>query len=216
MSVLKIRVLLVEDFPLVREGVAAALKRDPAIVVVGEAANGREAVEGAVVHRPDVMIMDLAMPDVDGFAATSEIKRVAPEVAVLVLTMSEDDETVAKAMRAGAQGYLLKGATKEEILRAVTSVAGGEAIFGSSVARRVLARLTAPPPERDPFPQLTPREHDVLHLLASGLSNPAIAARLELSLKTINNLTSSVFAKLHVAGRTEAALLARDHGLGRS
>ena len=211
-----IRLLIADDHPMVRDGLRALFDELPDIEVVGEAANGREAVEGAVVHRPDVMIMDLAMPDVDGFAATSEIKRVAPEVAVLVLTMSEDDETVAKAMRAGAQGYLLKGATKEEILRAVTSVAGGEAIFGSSVARRVLARLTAPPPERDPFPQLTPREHDVLHLLASGLSNPAIAARLELSLKTINHLTSSVFAKLHVAGRTEAALLARDHGLGRS
>jgi DNA-binding NarL/FixJ family response regulator len=211
-----IRLLIADDHPMVRDGLRALFDELPDIEVVGEAANGREAVEGAVVHRPDVMIMDLAMPDVDGFAATSEIKRVAPEVAVLVLTMSEDDETVAKAMRAGAQGYLLKGATKEEILRAVTSVAGGEAIFGSSVARRVLARLTAPPPERDPFPQLTPREHDVLALLACGLSNPAIAARLELSLKTINNLTSSVFAKLHVAGRTEAALLARDHGLGRS
>jgi DNA-binding NarL/FixJ family response regulator len=211
-----IRLLIADDHPMVRDGLQALFDEVPDIEVVGEAANGREAVEGAVVHRPDVMIMDLAMPDVDGFAATSEIKRVAPEVAVLVLTMSEDDETVAKAMRAGAQGYLLKGATKEEILRAVTSVAGGEAIFGSSVARRVLARLTAPPSEPDPFPQLTPREHDVLHLLASGLSNPAIAARLELSLKTINNLTSSVFAKLHVAGRTEAALLARDHGLGRS
>ena len=104
--------------------------------------------------------------------------------------------------------------TRSESL--IPSTTGGEAIFGSSVARRVLARLTAPPPERDPFPQLTPREHDVLDLLACGLSNPAIAARLELSLKTINNLTSSVFAKLHVAGRTEAALLARDHGLGRS
>jgi DNA-binding NarL/FixJ family response regulator len=211
-----IRLLIADDHPMVRDGLRALFDELPDIEVVGEAANGREAVEGAVVHRPDVIIMDLAMPDVDGFAATSEIKRVAPEVAVLVLTMSEDDETVAKAMRAGAQGYLLKGATKEEILRAVTSVAGGEAIFGSTVARRVLARLTAPPPEPDPFPQLTPREHDVLDLLACGLSNPAIATRLKLSLKTINNLTSSVFAKLHVAGRTEAALLARDHGLGRS
>ena len=210
-----IRLLIADDHPMVRDGLRALFDELPDIEVVGEAANGREAVEGAVVHRPDVLIMDLAMPDVDGFAATSEITRVAPEVAVLVLTMSEDDETVARAMRAGAQGYLLKGATKEEILRAVTSVAGGEAIFGSSVARRVLALLATPQPEADAFPQLTPREHDVLDLLARGLSNPAIAARLELSLKTINNLTSSVFAKLHVVGRTEAALLARDHGLGR-
>jgi DNA-binding NarL/FixJ family response regulator len=117
-------------------------------------------------------------------------------------------------MRAGARGYLLKGATKEEILRAVTAVADGQAIFGPAVAQRVLARLSAPASNEDPFPQLTPREHDVLRLLAQGLSNSAIADRLGLSLKTVNNNTSSIFTKLNIGTRTEAAILARDRGLG--
>jgi DNA-binding NarL/FixJ family response regulator len=121
---------------------------------------------------------------------------------------------VTKAMRAGARGYLLKGATKEEILRAVTAVADGQAIFGPSVAQRILARLGAPATGDDPFPQLTPREHDVLRLLSLGLSNSAIADRLGLSLKTVNNNTSAIFTKLNVATRTEAAILARDRGLG--
>jgi DNA-binding NarL/FixJ family response regulator len=167
-----------------------------------------------VIDQPDVIIMDLAMPDTDGFSATAEISRVAPEVAVLILTMSDDDVTVTKAMRAGARGYLLKGATKEEILRAVTAVADGQAIFGPSVAQRILARLGAPATGDDPFPQLTPREHDVLRLLSLGLSNSAIADRLGLSLKTVNNNTSAIFTKLNVATRTEAAILARDRGLG--
>ncbi len=153
-------------------------------------------------------------PDTDRFSATSEINRVAPEVAVLVLTMSDDDITMTKAMRAGARGYLLQGATKEEILRAVTAVADGQAIFGPAVARRVVARLGAISSEKDPFPQLTPREHDVLRLLAQGLSNSTIAGRLGLSLKTVNNNTSSIFTKLNVATRTEAAILARDRGFG--
>ena len=167
-----------------------------------------------MINKPDVIIMDFAMPDTDGFSATAEINRVAPEVAVLVLTMSDDDVTMTKAMRAGARGYLLKGATKEEILRAVTAVADGQAIFGPAVAQRVLARLGARSADEDPFPQLTPREHDVLRLLAQGLSNSAIAARLGLSLKTVNNNTSSIFTKLNVASRTEAAILARDRGFG--
>ena len=124
----------------------------PDIELIGEAATGREAVKAAVIDRPDVIIMDLAMPDTDGFAATAEINRVAPEVAVLVLTMSDDDETMTKAMRAGARGYLLKGATKEEILRAVTAVADGEAIFGPAVAQRVLARLVPDPRTKTRFP----------------------------------------------------------------
>jgi DNA-binding NarL/FixJ family response regulator len=156
------------------------------------------------------------MPDTDGFSATAEISRVAPDVAVLVLTMSDDDVTVTKAMRAGARGYLLKGATKEEILRAVTAVADGQAIFGPAVAQRVLARLGAPAADEDPFPQLTPREHDVLRLLAQGLSNSVIADRLGLSLKTVNNNTSAIFTKLNVGTRTEAAILARDRGLGHA
>jgi DNA-binding NarL/FixJ family response regulator len=208
-----IRVLVADDHPVVRDGLRALFDELPDVTLVGEAATGREAIRAAVTERPDVVIMDLAMPDVDGFAATAEIGRVAPEVAVLVLTMTDDDRTLSRAVHAGAKGYLLKGATKDEILRAVTAVAAGEAIFGPAVARRLLGQLSAP---RDPFPELTPREREVLDLLATGRSNSVIAGHLGLSLKTVNNLTSSIFTKLHVAGRTEAALLARDEGLGQS
>ena len=210
-----IRVLVADDHPMVRDGLRALFTGYPDIDLIGEATTGREAIKAAVIDRPDVIIMDLAMPDTDGFSATAEINRAAPDVAVLILTMSDDDATVTRAMRSGARGYLLKGATKEEIVRAVTAVAGGEAIFGPSIARRILARLAAVGPSADPFPQLTPREHDVLRLLAQGLSNTAIAARLGLSLKTVNNNTSSVFSKLNVSGRTQAAAVAREHGLGR-
>jgi DNA-binding NarL/FixJ family response regulator len=206
--------LVADDHPVVRDGLRALFAEYPDITLIGEAATGREAIKAAVIDQPDVIIMDLAMPDTDGFSATAEISRVAPEVAVLILTMSDDDVTVTKAMRAGARGYLLKGATKEEILRAVTAVADGQAIFGPSVAQRILARLGAPATGDDPFPQLTPREHDVLRLLSLGLSNSAIADRLGLSLKTVNNNTSAIFTKLNVATRTEAAILARDRGLG--
>jgi DNA-binding NarL/FixJ family response regulator len=209
-----IKVLVADDHPVVRDGLRALFAEYPNIDVIGEAETGREAIKAAVIDKPDVIIMDLAMPDTDGFTATAEINRVAPEVAVLVLTMSDDDITMTKAMRAGARGYLLKGATKEEILRAVTAVADGQAIFGPAIAQRVLARLATPFTDDDPFPQLTPREHDVLRLVAQGLSNSAIADRLGLSLKTVNNNTSSIFNKLNVATRTEAAILARDRGLG--
>jgi DNA-binding NarL/FixJ family response regulator len=209
-----IRIVVVDDHPVVRDGLRALFAEYPQIELIGEAATGREAIKSALIDRPDVMIMDLAMPDTDGFAATAEISRVAPDVAVLVLTMSDDDVTLTRAMQAGARGYLLKGATKEEILRAVTAVADGEAIFGPAIARRVLSRLAGTAEDRDPFPQLTPREHDVLNLLAQGRSNSAIAAGLGLSLKTVNNNTSVIFAKLNVATRTEAAIRAREHGLG--
>jgi DNA-binding NarL/FixJ family response regulator len=209
-----IKVLVADDHPVVRDGLRALFAEYPNIDVIGEAETGREAIKAAVINKPDVIIMDLAMPDTDGFTATAEINRVAPEVAVLVLTMSDDDITMTKAMRAGARGYLLKGATKEEILRAVTAVADGQAIFGPAIAQRVLARLATPVTDQDPFPQLTPREHDVLRLVAQGLSNSAIADRLGLSLKTVNNNTSSIFNKLNVATRTEAAILARNRGLG--
>jgi len=211
-----IKVLVADDHPVVRDGLRALFAEYPNIDLIGEAGTGREAIKAAVIDKPDVIIMDLAMPDTDGFSATAEINRVAPEVAVLVLTMSDDDITMTKAMRAGARGYLLKGATKEEILRAVTAVADGQAIFAPAIAQRVLARLGASVTKEDPFPQLTPREHDVLGLLAQGLSNSAIADRLGLSLKTVNNNTSSIFTKLNVASRTKAAILARERGLGHA
>jgi DNA-binding NarL/FixJ family response regulator len=210
-----IRIVVADDHPVVRDGLRTLFDSFPETHMIGEAATGRQAIRAAIAERPDVLIMDLGMPDLDGFAATAEISRVAPDVAVLVLTMSDDDETVFAAMRAGARGYLVKGATKEEIIRAVSAVAAGEAIFGPDVARRVLSYFSATPQRRDPFPQLTRREREVLDLLAAGLSNSAIASRLGLSLKTVNNNTSSIFAKLAVAGRAEAIIRARDAGLGR-
>ena len=210
-----IRVVLADDHPVVRDGLRALFGSVPGIDVVGEASSGREAVRSAVTERPDVVVMDLGMPELDGISATAEIRRVAPEVAVLVLTMSDDDEAVFTAMRAGAQGYLVKGAGKDDILRAVTAVASGEAIFGPDVARRVLSFFSTPPVQQQPFPELSPREREVLDLLATGLSNAAIADRLGLSVKSVNNRTSSIFAKLEVAGRTEAVIRAREAGLGR-
>jgi DNA-binding NarL/FixJ family response regulator len=203
-----IRLVIADDHPVVRDGLRALFDAWDDTAVVAEATTGREAIRAAVVERPDVVVMDLGMPDVDGIAATSEIRSVAPDVAILVLSMSDDDDAVFAAMRAGARGYLVKGATKEEIRRAVTAVAAGEAIFGPDVARRVLSYFSAPPVREEPFPQLD--------LLAAGLSNAAIATRLSLSLKTVNNRTSTIFAKLQVAGRTEAVIRARDAGLGRA
>ena len=210
-----IRIVVADDHPMVRDGLRTLFDALPNTQMIGEAGTGRDAIRAAVAEQPDVLIMDLAMPDLDGFAGTAEIGRVAPDVAVLVLTMSDDDETVFAAMRAGARGCLVKGATKEEIIRAVTAVAAGEAIFGPDVARRVLSYFSSAPRHHDPFPQSAPRERDVLDLLAAGLSNTVIAARLGLSLKTINNHTSSIFTKLAVAGRAEAIIRARDAGLGR-
>jgi DNA-binding NarL/FixJ family response regulator len=187
----------------------------PDVDMVGEATTGREAVRAAVAERPDVIVMDLRMPDLDGASATAEISRVAPDVAVLVLTMLEDDDSVFAAMRAGARGYLVKGASQQEIVRAITAVAAGEAIFGPGVARRVLRFFASPPAAEPAFPELSPREREVLDLIAGGLTNAAIAGRLGLSAKTVGNHTSAIFAKLQVAGRAEAIIRAREAGLGR-
>jgi DNA-binding NarL/FixJ family response regulator len=215
---LTVRVAVADDHPVVRDGLRALLASLPTMELVAEATSGREAVRCAVLNSPDVLVMDLRMPDLDGVAATAEIAKVAPQVAVLVLTMFDDDESVFAAMRAGARGYLVKGASQDEIVRAVTAVAAGEAIFGPGVARRVLRYFAEPP--RDPtetaFPELTRREREVLDLIARAMPNAAIADRLGLSAKTIGNHTSTIFAKLQVAGRAEAIIRARDAGLGQT
>ncbi|GAA1157966.1 response regulator transcription factor [Kribbella jejuensis] len=208
-----IRVVLADDHPVVRAGLAALLSSLPGIEVVGVAATGREAVREVVTTRPDVAVLDLQMPDLDGFAATRELARSAPEVAVLVLTMFEDDDSVFAAMRAGARGYLVKGAEQDEIARAIRAVAAGEAIFGPGVARRVLTFFASPPPA-DPFPELTAREREILDHLAAGLSNQAIAARLDLAPKTVANNVSTIFTKLGTADRATAIIQARNAGLG--
>ncbi|MGW6278453.1 response regulator [Kribbella sp. NPDC055071] len=210
-----IRVAVADDHPLVRDGLRWLLEATEGIELVAEAANGHEAIRCAVVDHPDVLVMDLHMPDLDGVAATAEIARTAPSVAVLVLTMLDDDESVFAAMRAGARGYLVKGAGQQEIVRALTAVAAGEAIFGPGVAQRVWHYFANPPTPAPPFPELTPREREVLEMMAAGSLNASIAGRLGLTTKTINNHISAIFTKLQVAGRPEAIARARDAGLGR-
>ncbi|GAB2647536.1 response regulator [Kribbella swartbergensis] len=209
-----IRVVLADDHPVVRAGLSALLASLPGIEVVGVAATGREAVREVITTRPDVAVLDLQMPDLDGFAATRELARSAPEVAVLVLTMFEDDDSVFAAMRAGARGYLVKGAEQDEIARAIRAVAAGEAIFGPGVARRMLSFFSAPPRAADPFPELTTREREILDLLAAGLPNAAIANRLDLAAKTVANNVSTIFTKLGIADRSTAIIQARNAGLG--
>ena len=209
-----IRVVIADDHPVVRNGLSALISSLPDFEVVGEAANGADAVREAQILRPDVVIIDVQMPVLDGIQATRRIISAVPGVAVLVLTMYDDDDTVFAAMRAGARGYLLKGAEQEEIGRAIRAVAAGEAIFSPGVAGRVLRFLTAPPVVADPFPELTGREREILDLLAAALPNAAIATRLDLSPKTVANHLSSIFTKLQVADRATAILRAREAGLG--
>jgi DNA-binding NarL/FixJ family response regulator len=212
-----IRVVVADDHPIVRAGMTALLSSLPDMEVAGVAANGKDAVREVVTHRPDVALLDLKMPELDGIAAIREIGRVAPDVAVLVLTMHDDDDSVFAAMRAGARGYLVKGAEQDDISRAIRSVAAGEAIFGPGVAQRVLGFLTSPSAPADvPFPELTVRERDILDLLAAGLANSAIAGRLGVAPKTVANNVSAIFAKLQVADRAQAIVRARNAGLGRA
>jgi DNA-binding NarL/FixJ family response regulator len=209
-----VRVVLADDHPVVRAGLAALLGSLPDIDVVAVAADGRAAVKEVVLHRPDVAVLDLQMPVLDGFAATRDIARQVPDVAVLALTMYDDEDSVFAAMRAGARGYVVKGAEQDEIGRAIHAVAAGEAIFSPGVAQRVLRYFAAPPPVPEPFPELTAREREILDLLAAALPNPVIATRLGLSPKTVANHLSSIFTKLQVADRASAILRAREAGLG--
>jgi DNA-binding NarL/FixJ family response regulator len=211
-----IRVLVADDHPVVRQGLCALLESLDGFAVVAVASTGREAVREAVIHRPDVALLDLQMPDLDGFAAIRELTTAAPDVAVCVLTMFDDDDSLFTAMQAGARGYLLKGAEQEDIARAVQAVARGEVLFAPEVAGRVLGRLSGPvESRRSPFPQLTPRELEILDLVATGRPTADIAARLGLSVKTVGNNVSSILAKLGLTDRVQAAVVARDAGLGR-
>jgi DNA-binding NarL/FixJ family response regulator len=208
-----LRVVIADDHPVVRDGLSALLGSVPGIDVVGTAGTGREALRCAVMLRPDVLVLDIQMPDIDGIGAAREVARAAPEVAVLMLTMFDDHDSLFAAMRAGAAGYVLKGAAQDEIVRAIHAVSAGEAIFGHGVARRVRGELSEGSRSDEPFPHLTPRERQVLGLLVAGLPIAAIGARLELAPKTVANHASAVFAKLHVAGRAEAVERARRAGI---
>jgi DNA-binding NarL/FixJ family response regulator len=212
-----IRVLIADDHPVFRAGLTSVLDEAPDIEVLAGAQHGADALDLAVKLRPDVVLMDLQMPGVNGVEATRHLADAAPEVAVLVLTMFDDDESVIAALRAGARGYLVKGAEGDRIVGAIRAVAAGEAVFGSDVAAGVLRVLAADRrgdrPGR-PFPILTDREREILDLIAAGLGNREIARRLTLSDKTVRNHVSNIFAKLRVADRAQAIIRARQAGLG--
>jgi DNA-binding NarL/FixJ family response regulator len=209
-----VRIVVADDHAVVREGLRALISAVDGYELVEAVATGREAARAAVTLRPDVLVMDINMPDSSGIEATREITRSAPGVAVLMLTMFDDDDSVFAAMRAGALGYVLKGADPEDILRAIASVAAGHAVFGPGIARRAITYLSAPPPNEPAFPTLSPREREILDLIASGQGNATIATWLGLSPNTISNHISNIFGKLHVASRAEAIIRARDAGLG--
>jgi DNA-binding NarL/FixJ family response regulator len=211
-----IRVLIAEDNARFRDGLRALLTAAPTTELAGEVATGDEAVACARALQPDVILMDIRMPGLDGIEATRRIVRDSPHIAVLVLTMLEDDDSVFAAMRAGARGYLLKGALKAEILRAIQGVASGEAIFGPAIARRLMQYFAVRRPMglAQAFPDLTAREAEILGLIAQGHGNPEIAQRLCLSLKTVRNHVSNIFSKLQVADRAQAVIRAREAGLG--
>src|SRR5579859_3966856 len=214
-----IRILIADDHPLFRDGLRALLESVPDLQVMGEAMTGNEVVVQAASLQPDVILMDIKMPGLNGIEATRRILQTSPHIRILILTMFEDDESVFAAIRAGARGYLLKGAVQEETLRAIRAVASGEAIFGPTVAERLMhyfgsTRPTARSGSAQFFPELTDREYEILTLIALRKSNAGIAARLVLSPKTVRNHVSNILSKLQVADRTEAMHAAWTAGLG--
>ncbi len=211
----RIRVLVADDHPFYREGVRSMLGAAPEMEVIGETSSGEEAIRAASRLQPDVILMDIKMPGINGIEATRRIVQTSPHIGVLVVTMFDDDDSVFAAMRAGARGYLLKDAALDEVVRAVTAVARGEAIFSPAVAQRLMGyfnRARSSPPAA--FPDLTDREYEILTLIAQRRSNSEIAARLVLSPKTVRNHVSNILSKLQVADRAEAMMAARAAGLG--
>ncbi len=214
-----IRVVIVDDHQIVRDGLQSLLGALDGLSVIGTAADGVDALHVVDETVPDVVVMDIQMPRLDGIEATRRITARHPATRVVMLTMNEDDDTILSAIRAGASGYLLKGSGAEEVHHAVCAAAAGGMVFGASLAGRVAAYFSgataraAEAPE--PFPDLTERERSVLHLLAAGRSNDAIAAELYVSEKTVRNAVSAIYAKLHAAGRAEAIIKAREAGYGQ-
>jgi DNA-binding NarL/FixJ family response regulator len=211
-----IKVLIADDHPMFRQGLRAALADSAGISVVAEVADGLAAVTAATELGADVVLMDLHMPGGSGMDAIRQIAVSRPGTSVLVLTMFDNDESLLTAMRAGARGYLVKGADRDDILRAIQAVVAGEVVFGAGVAERALAFFASPAGGRAarPFPELTDREVEILQLVGQGMSNTAIARRLTLADKTVRNHVSSVFAKLRVTDRSQAIIRAREAGLG--
>jgi DNA-binding NarL/FixJ family response regulator len=211
-----LRVLIADDHPVFRNGMRALLNSTPDIEVAGEASTGDEVIALAASLQPDVILMDVQMPGVGGIEATRRILHTSPHIMILVVTMFEDEESVFAALRAGARGYVLKGASPTEMVRAIQAVGSGEAIFSPAIAQRLIEFFAAPRPVAPPqvFPELTDREREVLALMAQGRRNPEIAQALVISMKTVRNHVSNIFSKLQVADRAQAILRAREAGLG--
>ncbi len=212
------RILIADDHTLFREGLRSLFASLPDLEVVGEAATGEQAVTQAAALQPDVILMDIQMPGSNGIEATRRILHTTPHIGIIVVTMFEDDDSVFAAMRAGARGYILKGADQAEMLRAIRAVASGEALFSASIAKRMIHYFAASKPALPPevFPELSDREREVLSLIAQGYNNTEIAARLTLSPKTVRNHVSNIFDKLQVADRAQAIVRAREAGLGKT
>ncbi|MDX1663645.1 MAG: response regulator transcription factor [Candidatus Promineifilaceae bacterium] len=208
-------VLIADDHPLFRKGMRALLESMPGIEVIGEAQNGREAVAMATEQQPDVVLMDLQMPEGSGLGATRELSEVSPSVYILVVTLFEDDESVFAALQAGARGYILKDADEEEMMRAIRAVGKGEAIFSPAIATRVLDYFAAGRRHvgEEIFPELTDREREILTLIARGDTNADIAEQLTIAVKTVRNHVSNIYSKLQVADRAQAVIRAREAGL---
>jgi len=215
-SVEPIRVLISDDHPHFRDGMRALLLSAPDVEVVGEAGDGEKTIRLAEKLQPDVILMDLNMPGIGGIEATRCILHTSPHISVLVISMYEDDDSIFAALKAGARGYLLKGALKAEILRSIRAVVSGEAIFGPAIAHRLMRYFANPrPTQGEAFPELTDREREILELIARHETNPEIAGKLHLSPKTVRNHVSNIFTKLQVADRAQAIIRAREAGLGR-
>lgn len=210
-----LRVVIADDHPMFREGLRTMLAAN-GVEVVADAADGAEAIAAVAACGPDVVLLDLAMPGVGGLEAARAIAADSPQTGIVVITMSDDDDSLFAAMQAGASGYILKGAGPTEILATITAVASGAAAFGPGVAQRVLAYFNGIERRRagQAFPELSAREVEVLRLVAAGARNGKIASTLHLSEKTVRNHVSNIFTKLHVADRAEAIVRAREAGLG--
>lgn len=211
-----LQILIADDHPLFRKGMRTLLESLPDFNVVAEAATGQEAVDKAAELQPDVVLMDLQMPGGGGLSATRQISTASPHIRILVVTLFEDDDSVFAALQAGARGYILKDAQEGEMRRAIRAVGNGEAIFSPAIAARLMnyfvaSRASLP---REIFPDLTEREREILNLIASGETNNQIAERLTISLKTVRNHVANIYSKLQVADRAQAAIRARDAGLG--